>query len=612
MATTPTVDAAYDIIVAGGGTSGCIVASRVAAADSSLKILVLETGPPTKDILTHIQPARFLTHLIPTSNTVRFHTAQRSDSLGDREMVISCAQCLGGGSSVNFGMYTRGSRSDYDDWETTFENPGWSSEHLIPLFKKTETYQVEPDAVNHGYEGPLSVSWGGMYTNVGTQYLDVSKKFDKERGTNTADGQNIDPNDLSTVNKYARWQKWIDAKTGKRSDVPHHFIYNRSSEENKNLHIVTGALVKRVLIRNGRATGIEFSFSRQFYPDAQATVTTHTVSATRLVVVSAGTFGSPGVLERSGIGRKDVLERCGVEINLELQGVGENFQDHNVLFVPYQASEDAETLDAILRNDTDEISLTSGQWFKDGKGLMAHNGLDGGIKMRPSPAELEAFGPEFKKRWEQEFKDKPDKPVLGHAIVSMLVGDPTAVPPRKYFSMGYYNTYPVGRGHVHITDGEDGLAPTDFRTGYLDDIVDVKPLVWAYKFTREVARRMPVFRGELPEMHPKFPEGSKAALILESDTSGPLVLNDLVTEYDEADDVAVEQYTREFLGTCSMKPRAKGGVVDSKLNVYGVQGLKVCDMSICPANVGANTYSTALVIGEKGATIIGDELGIRV
>lgn len=104
-------------------------------------------------------------------------------------------------------------------------------------------------------------------------------------------------------------------------------------------------------------------------------------------------------------------------------------------------------------------------------------------------------------------------------------------------------------------------------------------------------------------MHPKFPEGSKAALILESDTSGPLVLNDLVTEYDEADDVAVEQYTREFvrtawhyvrcsfapdvhytfnaltqLGTCAMKPREKGGVVDSKLNVYGVQGLKVCGM----------------------------------
>lgn len=138
---------------------------------------------------------------------------------------------------------------------------------------------------------------------------------------------------------------------------------------------------------------------------------------------------------------------------------------------------------------------------------MTVSGIDGGVKMRPSPAELEAFGPEFKKRWDEEFVDKPDKPVLWMGVVSMyvhqsglatssaqlmnfcrrLVGDPSSVAPRKYFSLGYYNVsciphlhtivpvltsskeYPAARGHIHITDGEDVQAPTDFRTGFLDE-----------------------------------------------------------------------------------------------------------------------------------------------
>ncbi|EIM87866.1 alcohol oxidase-like protein [Stereum hirsutum FP-91666 SS1] len=618
MSATPNINSEYDIIVAGGGTSGCLLASRLASADSSLRILVLEAGPPTKDLLTHIQPARYLSHLAPTSTTVRFHAAQASENLGGRKIVVPCGQCLGGGSSVNFAMYTRASRSDYDDWEETYENQGWGSKDLIPLLKKTETYQEGDDALNHGSGGPLKVSYGGKFTNVGQQYLDVASKFDKERGPNAAEGENVDPNDLVTVNKYGRWQKWIDTYSGKRSDVPHHFIYNPESEQNENLHVVTGVLVRRVLIEGDRATGVEFSFNPRFFPDVPPA--SHTVSAKQMVVVSAGTFGSPGILERSGVGRRDVLEKCGVDVRVELEGVGEGYQDHNVVFVPYLAAPDADTLDAIVRNDTDEISLASGQWFKDGKGLMAHNGIDGGVKMRPSPSELEAFGPEFKRRWDTEFVDKPDKPVLWMGIVSMLVGDPSTVAPRKYFSLGFYNEYPAARGHIHITDCEDVQAPTDFRTGFLDDMADVRPLVWGYKFTREIARRMPVFRGELAEMHPKFPNGSKAALIHETDKgSGPLDLNAPMAEYGPEDDAAIEKYTREFvstawhsLGTCSMKPRAKGGVVDSRLNVYGVQGLKVCDMSICPGNVGANTYSTALVVGEKGATIIAQELGIQV
>lgn len=131
------------------------MAGRLAAAAPKLKILVLEAGPGTKDDLAHIQPARFITHYVPTANTVRFHFSQPSDALGGRPLPVIAGQCLGGGSSINcafpvvnfssyssalfvVGMYTRASASDYDTWEKDYENSGWGFKDLIPLFNKVD------------------------------------------------------------------------------------------------------------------------------------------------------------------------------------------------------------------------------------------------------------------------------------------------------------------------------------------------------------------------------------------------------------------------------------------------------------------------------------------
>jgi alcohol oxidase len=160
--------------------------------------------------------------------------------------------------------------------------------------------------------------------------------------------------------------------------------------------------------------------------------------------------------------------------------------------------------------------------------------------------------------------------------------------------------------------------PVDFNTGWLtdQDDIDLKKHVWAYKVTREMWRRMPIFRGELADNHPKFPAGSKAAVVEKAD--GPLVHDkDSRIEYSAEDDRAIEQRVREIvsttwhsLGTCKMAPRDKGGVVDAKLNVYGTKGLKLADLSVPPENVGANTGNTAFVVGEKAADIIVKELGL--
>ncbi|KAI0066441.1 alcohol oxidase-like protein [Artomyces pyxidatus] len=609
MSSTPVINAEYDLIIAGAGTAGGLIAGRLAAAAPHLRILLIEAGPTTRDVLAHTQPARFLSHLAPNSTTARFHVSKPSEAVGGRALVVPTAQCVGGGSSIDFAMYGLASKSDYDDWEIEFKNPGWGSADLVPLVKKSETFQAQPNAPAHGHDGPLKVSYGGIFTNLGQQSLAAARSFDKER---QGVDENADANDMTSVNVYARWPKWIDAEKGARSDIAHNVIY--PLEHNTNVNVVSAALVRRVTFdENDRASGIEFVWNSQFLPDADRDV--HTVKATKLVIISAGAFGTPGILERSGIGRSDVLEEVGIETRVNLPGVGESFQDHNVLFLPYKTTSEAETLDHIVRNDTKAVSSASEQWFKTGKGLMANNSIDFACRIRPTPAELDDFGLEFRERWESYYSGKQDKAVICLGTCSMLVGDPTTVPQEKYFSMGYFTLYPLSRGYVHVTDKDDVAAPTDFKAGFLESMADVTPLIWAYKHTREIARRLPLFRGEYAPLHPKFAPNSSASI--RENVEGPVAADAPRIEYSAADDAAIEVYTREMvgttwhsLGTCAMKPREEGGVVDPALNVYGVTGLKVADISICPGNVGAVTSSTALIIAEKAALIVAKELGI--
>ncbi|KAI0245551.1 GMC oxidoreductase-domain-containing protein [Lactifluus subvellereus] len=410
-------------------------------------------------------------------------------------------------------------------------------------------------------------------------------------------------------------------------------------ETRPNLHILTGVHVQHVTFDSENcATDVAFALNPLFHPDGPKE--TRTVHGTKLVVLSAGSFGTPGILERSEIGSKGVLEQVGVEQRVDLPGVGENYQDHNVLLLPYFAADEAQTLDAIFP--------ATAEFAKTKKGLLAHklsnswlsladhstSGIGAGIKWRPKPSELAELGPEFKEVWDSYFANVPDKSVLWIGVLSAVTGHLPLRPLRKYFTLGASMTlfvmpetpdihlqvvtigkYPIARRHVHITDSEDVSALIDFVPGYLKSMADVKPLTWGYKFTREIARRMPHFRGEPPAMHPAFNPGGTAAIVEHAE--GPIAFDVTPIVYSEEDERALETYagattstTWHALGTCPMKPRERGGVIDSRLNVYSVKGLKVADLSVGPGTVAANTYSTALVIREKAAVIIAEELGI--
>lgn len=238
-------------------------------------------------------------------------------------------------------------------------------------------------------------------------------------------------------------------------------------------------------------------------------------------------------------------------------------------------------------------------------------------KLRPSEAEIAKLGSDFQEDWKKNFAPYPTKPLMLCGVVNAFLADPSLVEPGQYITLGTYTAYPYSRGSIHITDKEDPISGYDFDAGFLSHESDLKKQLWAYKMSREIARRLPYFRGELELGHPKFKTGSSAAL---SDGAAPQAGGDVEDiEYSPDDDAVIEEWIRgnlnttwHSLGTCAMREREKGGVVDRALNVYGTKGLKVADLSMVPENVGANTNNTALVVGEKAAVIIGRELGIEV
>jgi alcohol oxidase len=233
-------------------------------------------------------------------------------------------------------------------------------------------------------------------------------------------------------------------------------------------------------------------------------------------------------------------------------------------------------------------------------------------KLRMSDADADKLGPDFRKDWDRDFAPFPTKPVMLCGVVNGFLGDPSLVDPGQYFTLGNYTAYPYSHGSIHVTSPDDVLNGYEFNAGFMNNPSDVKVQVWAYKFSREIARRLPYFTGELGMGHPAFPEGSAAAI---GTVTQPCDASAGDIEYSAEDDAAIEKWIRgninttwHSLGTCAMRPYDQEGVVDEKLNVYGTQGLKVVDLSIVPENIGANTNNTALVVGEKAAVIIEAEL----
>ncbi|KAI0809956.1 alcohol oxidase-like protein [Xylaria sp. FL0064] len=595
---------AVDIIIAGGGTAGCIVASRLADADPNLSILVIESGSNNYNMPTVVNPVFLFTHVIPGSKTATFHTARQEAALANRESVVPSGKILGGGSSINFLMYTRAQRSDFDSWDTA----GWSADEMLTYLKKLETYHGADPTNCHGSDGPVNVS-RGTYSVPRSEddFIAAAKKLGWPEVQ--------DLQDLESNNGVQRAMRYISPE-GQRQDVAHTYLHPRLRGGNHpNLYVVVESKVVRILFDDKKAVGVEYLPTPESESGAnQVQQSTRNVRARRLVIASCGTCGTPPLLERSGIGNREVLERAGVtDIVAHIPGVGEGYSDHQIIICPYRSSlAPEETLDALAGG-----RLDPGELMKSNDRLLGWNGMDIICRLRPNDTDVAALGPDFQKAWDRDFKTQPEKPLILMSLINSFPSVPVGLPVGQYFSTSAFSVYPYSQGHIHIT-GPSLDDPIDFATGFFSDPqnIDIKKCAWAYKKQREIVRRMQNYRGEVIGTHPPFSANSKAACI---EIEQPLGDDIVDIEYSPEDDLILEDWLRNnvgtawhSLGTAKMAPLDKMGVVDANLSVHNVENLKIADLSIPPYNVAANTCNTAMAIGEKAADIFIHELGLHL
>ena len=400
---------------------------------------------------------------------------------------------------------------------------------------------------------------------------------------------------------------------GKRQDTAHCYVHPLLQDgKHPSLHVLVESQVNRVLFDdNKRATGIEYKSKAIDRPS-------RTIRAKKMVVLSCGVLGSPPVLERSGVGNPEILRRAGIQnLVADVPGVGEGFNDHNLILYGYKSSlNPEETIDNVQRGELDMNEL-----IRTKAKILGWNAEDVHCKIRPTESEVAALSPPFREAWDRDFKDIPNKPVTVMASIGGYPGDPAKLPPLQYFGITTFTVNTYSRGHVHITGPNPG-DKLDFASGIFSDPggVDLQMQKWTYKKQRQIARRMTTFRGELPVSHPPFDPGSPAALSgvdRDKGLDGPLPPDAPDVEYSAEDDSVLEEWLRANigmawhpLGACRMAPRDAGGVVGPDLSVHGVGALKVADLSIVPGSVSGNTMNTACAIGEKAAAIIMSELGL--
>ncbi len=300
----------YDYIIAGGGSAGCVLAARL--SERSASVLLLEAGYPDSHPFIHI-PAGFTKLSGPRVNW-GYRTVPQPH-LDNREMWYPQGKTLGGGSSINAMIYTRGNRSDYDAWAASGAE-GWSYEDVLPYFRKAEGNRRFANRY-HGTDGPLAVSDPISPLPISAAFIRAAQQA----------GIPYNPDFNGAVQEGVGYHQ-TTTREGRRGSAAVSYLH--PVRKRPNLTVITRAQASRIILENGRAVGVEYR--REGGSGLERAM------ASQEVIVTSGAIGSPKLLMLSGIGAADELRRHGIEIAVDLPGVGRNLQDHLDCYTVYDCS----------------------------------------------------------------------------------------------------------------------------------------------------------------------------------------------------------------------------------------------------------------------------------
>lgn len=523
----------FDYIIVGAGSAGCVLANRL-TENPSVSVLLLETGGSDKSIF--IQMPTALSIPMNTKKYAWQFETQPEPYLNNRQMHCPRGKVLGGSSSINGMVYVRGHAKDFDEWQQVGATD-WDYAHCLPYFKKAESWAFGGNEYRGG-SGPLGVNNGNQMQNPLYQAF-----------VNAG----VDAGYFATEDYNAQQQEGFGAmhmtvKDGRRASTAN--VYLRPAMQRNNLTVITHALVHKILLEGKQAVGVSYSRKNQ----------THEVRVNKEVILSAGSIGSPHILQLSGIGPKQVLEKAGVTCLHDLPGVGENLQDHLEFYFQFKC-----TQPITLNGQLDWWSkLKIGvRWIlnKDGLGATNHFESCGFIR---SKAGVE---------W-------PD--LQYHFLPAAMRYDGKEAFAGHGFQVHIGHNKPKSRGHVHIQSSSPEQAPR-IQFNYLQHQDDIEGFRDCVKLTREIINQpaLDEFRGE--EIQP--------GINIQSDQQIDRFVRD-----------AVES---AYHPSCSCKMGTDNlAVVDPDTKVYGIQGLRVVDSSIFPTIPNGNLNAPTIMLAERAADLI--------
>ena len=528
----------YDYIIIGAGTAGCVLANRL-SADPGVEVLLLEAGGKDDYFWIDI-PVGYL-YTIANPRTDWGYMTEPDKGLNGRSIGYARGKVLGGCSSINAMIYMRGQRSDFDYWES-LGNRGWSWDEVLPVYKKSESYQHGADEF-HGADGELRVE----ERRVNWEILDAWRDAAEQCGIPKIEEFNRGDN---FGNAYFQ----MNQRNGSRWSGTRAFL--RPVLSRKNLTVTIHAHVEKLELdtANGgrRATGVRVRIGKQ---------AAQIIDARREVILAAGAIGSPQLLQLSGIGNASLLQEKRIALVHDLPGVGENLQDHLQIRSVYKV------------NNTVTMNLRANSLFgKIKMGLEYFLFKSGPLTMPPS--QLGAFA--------KSDLDQPTANIEWHVQPLSLdkFGDPlhrfNAITP------SVCNLQPSSRGHVRINSNDAYDYPA-ITLNYLSTEADRQVAITGLRFTRKIMAAKALEKYEPLEWKPGPDLRSDEDLLQAAGDLGTTIFHPV--------------------GTCKMGNDAMA-VVNDRLQVHGVDNLRVIDASIMPRITSGNTNAPTVMIAEKGAEFL--------
>lgn len=530
----------YDYIVVGAGSAGCAVAARLSESGRH-SVLLLEAGPTDLNFWVQMPIGYGKTYYNAKRNWM--YRSGKIPGLNNRDVYVPRGKVLGGSSSINAMVYSRGQASDFDDWAAA-GNPGWDWAGVLPYYRKMEDHALGASQW-HGAGGPVHVSEiRGDVHPMTHSFIEAARQA----------GLAFNP-DLNGATIEGAGYYQITTKGGLRMSAARAYLW--PARGRKNLRIETGAMATRLLFDGKRAVGVAYTQRGQSL----------TARAGREVVLCGGAINSPQLLQLSGIGDPALLKSLGLPVVHANAAVGQNMQDHLCYDHAYRASVPSLNEELLPLWGRFRHGLT---YLLTRRGPLSLSVNQGGGYFRSRP---DSQHPDIQLYFSPLTYERATPGVRALMKPDPFPGFYTSVSPCR----------PTSRGSVTIRSADPAQAP-DIAPNFLSTNEDVNTILLGAKFLRALS--------QTPAL---------AGMIAQEMKPGP----QCQTDEDFVADVREKAYSVFHpCGTCRMGPEDAGTVVDASLSVHGVAGLRVIDASIFPFVTSGNINAPAIMVGEKGADLM--------